>query len=72
MNDARSLWLAALGSPAVALTDTTHVEDIQWVDFTRLFFLSGNELRLGAAAGSSIVIDTGVDGGYDFYANLMP
>jgi len=72
MNDTRSLWLAALGSPAVPLTDTTHAEDIQWVDFTRLFFLNDNELRLGSAAGASTIIDTGVDGGYDFYANLLP
>jgi WD40-like Beta Propeller Repeat len=72
MNDTRSLWLAAIGSPAVPLTDTTHAADVQWVDFFRLFFLSGTDLRLGTAGGASTLIDTGVDGGYDFYANLLP
>jgi hypothetical protein len=67
INDVRNLWLGTLGSAAVPLTDTAHTQDIRWVDLVRLLFISDNELRLGYAAGASSILDTGVDGGYDFY-----
>jgi hypothetical protein len=70
IDDTRTLWIGSLGSAAVPLTDTLHTQDLRFIDSSRILFLSDGGLRLGTAGGSSTLIDTGVDGGYDFYGFL--
>lgn len=68
-DDVRNLWIGHIGSAAVQLTDTPHVENLRWVDITHILFTNNSELRLGAPGGTSSVIDTGVSGGFDFSNN---
>ncbi len=67
IDDVRNLWLGYMGSAAIPLTDTLHTQDVHWVDLVRILFVSDGELRLGFAGSASSIIDTSVDGGYDFY-----
>lgn len=65
-DDVRSLWFGHIGSAAVRLTDTPHVENLRWIDITHILFTNDNELRLGAPGGASSVIDTGMTDAFDF------
>lgn len=65
-DDVRRLWFGHIGSAAVPLTDTPHVENLRWIDITHILFTNDSELRLGAPGGASSVIDTGMTGGFDF------
>jgi len=66
VDDVRNLWFGHIGSAAVLLTDTPHVENLHWIELTRILFTNDEELRIGAPGGASSVIDTGVTGGIDF------
>jgi hypothetical protein len=66
-DDARSLWLGRVGSPALRLTDTDHAEAVRWLDTSRFLFVSDGSLRLGTPAMASNVIDAGVDRDYDVF-----
>jgi len=65
-DDTRSLWFGHIGSAAVPLADTPYVQNLRWIDITRILFTNDSELRLGTPGGSSRVIDTSVTGGFDF------
>jgi hypothetical protein len=69
IDDARSLWLGHIGSAAVPLADTPHMQGLRWVDISRILFTNDTELRLGAPGGASNMLDSSVTGGFDFSNN---
>ena len=44
----------------------TDARYVRWTDAVRLIFLAGSDLRLRTGPASGLLIDSGVDGGYDF------
>ncbi len=59
-------YIGEFGLPEIPVGDTASVTDPRWVNNDTILYMNGNELRLWSIGGVSTLIDTGVDGGYDF------
>jgi hypothetical protein len=66
IDDTRRTWLGSQAGTAVPLSDVTFADNVTWVGANRYLFMNESELRIRSLGHPSIVIDTGVDGGFDF------
>jgi Tol biopolymer transport system component len=58
------------GKTISLLTDVVSVQDVTWINDQVFLFLSGSELRRQMVGQPSLLVDTGVDGAFDFI--IMP
>lgn len=70
MDDTRRTWLGLLQGATVQLSDVNFADKITWVDGGRYLFLNESELRLRALGQPSVLIEDGVQGGFDFAFGL--
>ncbi|MBI4731007.1 MAG: PD40 domain-containing protein [Chloroflexi bacterium] len=59
-------YIGEVGLSEIPVGDTPSVTDPRWVDNETILYLNGDELRLWQIGAASVVIDTGVTGGYRF------
>jgi hypothetical protein len=59
-------YIGEIDLPEIPVGDTASVTDPRWVNNDTILYLDGDELRLWSIGEASTLIDTGVDGGYDF------
>src|SRR5258706_3163625 len=66
IDDSRRTWLGSMVAQGIPLSDVTFANKITWLDANRYLFMNETELRMRTLGQPSILIESGVDEGFDF------